>query len=193
MNEFDSCIRNPLDSRQLRAFLMLANKGSFTAAAKELGLTQSAISHAVKALEEDVGCRLLDRVGKKILLTQAGEQFLSNAEKIFKEMSTARADLERLSQWGQGRLRIGAGMMACQYILPSVLSRFQKKFPECRLNINPGDTVELANALSANEIDTCIIGLRSFRQPDALAMCARLKDSIPEAKKCTNRFNTGQL
>lgn len=46
---------------------------------------------------------------------------------------------------------------------------------------------------TSSEIDTCIIGLRSFRQPDALAMCARLKDSIPEAKKCTNRFNTGQL
>ena len=64
MNETISYYNNPLDSRQMRAFLMLARKGSFTAAAKELNLTQSAISHAVKALEEDVGCRLLDRVGK---------------------------------------------------------------------------------------------------------------------------------
>ena len=153
MNETISYDNNPLDTRQMRAFLMLARKGSFTAAAKELHLTQSAVSHSMKALEEDVGCRLFDRVGKKVLLTQAGEQFLSRAEKIFKEMNGARADLEALSQWGQGRLRIGAGAMACQYILPPVLREFQKKFPECRLNINPGDTAELVNALGANEID----------------------------------------
>ena len=79
MNEYDSYTNNPLDSRQLRAFLMLSRKGSFTKAAKELHLTQSAVSHAMKALEEDVGCRLLDRVGKKVLLTQAGEQFLQRA------------------------------------------------------------------------------------------------------------------
>ena len=156
MDELNSYSRNLLDSRQLRAFLMLAHKGSFTSAAKELNLTQSAISHAVKALEEDVGCRLLDRMGKRVLLTQAGEQFLSRAGKIFEEMSGARADLERLSLWGQGRLRIGAGAMACQYILPPVLREFQKKFPECRLNINPGDTVELINALGANEIDIAV-------------------------------------
>ena len=54
-----------LDSRQLRAFLMLARKGSFTVAAQQLHLSQSAVSHAIKALEEDVGCRLFDRVGKK--------------------------------------------------------------------------------------------------------------------------------
>ena len=153
MDELNSYSINLLDSRQLRAFLMLAHKGSFTSAAKELNLTQSAISHAVKALEEDVGCRLLDRMGKRVLLTQAGEQFLYRAEKIFEEMSAARADLETLSRWGQGRLRIGAGAMACQYILPPVLREFQKKFPECRLNIDPGDTTELVDALSANEID----------------------------------------
>ena len=76
--------------------------------------------------------------------------------KIFEEMSGARADLERLSQWGQGRLRIGAGMMACQYILPSVLRRFQNKFPDCRLHITPGDTEELVNALSANKIEIAL-------------------------------------
>ena len=84
MDESVSYYSNPIDSRQLRAFLMLARKGSFTAAAKELNLTQSAISHAVKALEKDVGCRLLDRMRKKVLLTQAGEQFLSHAEKFLK-------------------------------------------------------------------------------------------------------------
>ena len=87
-----------------------------------------------------MGCRLLDRVGKKVLLTQAGEQFLQRAEKIFSEMVLARTDLEALGEWGRGRLRVGASAAACQYILPPVLREFQKKFPKCRLSIEPGDT-----------------------------------------------------
>ena len=80
-----------LDSRQLHAFAALARRGSFTLAAKDLFLTQSAVSHAIKALEDDVGCRLLDRVGRRVLLTQAGEQFLRHTEKILREMEAARA------------------------------------------------------------------------------------------------------
>jgi RHS repeat-associated protein len=66
---------SPLDSRQLLAFQILATTGSFTETAKRLNLSQSAISHSVKALEENVNCRLVDRVGKRALLNQAGEQF----------------------------------------------------------------------------------------------------------------------
>src|SRR5262245_41650315 len=99
---------HPLDSRQLRAFVTLARTGSFTVAARRLFLSQSAVSHSMKALEREVGCRLLDRLGKKIALTQAGEQLLHHAEKILGEMIEARTSLERLGKWGRGRLRIGA-------------------------------------------------------------------------------------
>ena len=62
----------PIDSRQLRAFSVLARTGSFTQTARELHITQSGISHSMKALENYIGCRLLDRLGKKVVLTQAG-------------------------------------------------------------------------------------------------------------------------
>src|SRR5471030_1022779 len=97
----------PLDSRQLKAFTALVRTGSFTLAAKELFLSQSAVSHSMKALEQDVGCRLLDRLGKKVLLTQAGEQFLQHADQIIHEMEQARSSLEQLGKWGRGRLRVG--------------------------------------------------------------------------------------
>src|SRR5436190_17769198 len=113
---------HPIDSRQLRAFSALARTGSFTLAAKELFLSQSAVSHSMKALEEDVGCRLLDRVGKKVFLTQAGEQLLRHAEKILGEMSTARESIQQLGKWGKGRLRLGASSTACQYIVPTALT-----------------------------------------------------------------------
>lgn len=147
---------NPIDSRQLRAFAALARTGSFTLAAKELFLSQSAVSHSMKALETDVGCRLFDRVGKKVLLTQAGEALLHHTEKILQEMAAARAGLEQLGKWGVGRLRIGASPTACQYILPSVLREFKESFPKCRISIEPGDTLDAIESVRENRIDLAI-------------------------------------
>jgi DNA-binding transcriptional LysR family regulator len=140
-------MNNPIDSRQLRAFVSLARHGSFTVAAKELCLTQSAVSHSMRALEEDLGCRLFDRMGKKILLTLAGEQLLPHAEEILKRMEKARAGVTKLSQWGQSKLRVCASTTACQYILPGVIRDFQKTFPKVQLNIEPGDTTEAVDLL----------------------------------------------
>ena len=123
-------MNNPIDSRQLRAFVSLARHGSFTIAAHELCLTQSAVSHSMRALEEDLGCRLFDRMGKKILLTLAGEQLLPHADEILNRMQKARAGVTKLAEWGQSRLRVCASTTACQYILPTVLRDFQKNVPE---------------------------------------------------------------
>ena len=147
---------HPIDSRQLRAFATLARKGSFTLAAKELFLSQSAVSHSMKALEQEVGCRLFDRMGKKVLLTQAGETLLHHVEKILQEMSAARAALEQLGKWGKSRLRIGASTTACQYILPAVLREFKESFPQCLISIEPGDSLEAIEALRAGRIDLAL-------------------------------------
>ena len=147
---------HPIDSRQLRAFAALSRTGSFTLAAKEMFLSQSAVSHSMKALETDVGCRLFDRVGKKVLLTQAGEALLHHTEKILQEMAAVRAGLEQLGKWGVGRLRIGASPTACQYILPAVLREFKESFPKCRIAIEPGDTLEAIESVRENRIDLAI-------------------------------------
>ena len=149
-------MNSPLDSRQLRAFTALARVGSFTQAAKELHLSQSAVSHSMKALETEVGCRLFDRMGKKALLTQAGEQLLQHAEKIFGEMAAARESLQHLGKWGHARLRIGASTTACQYILPAVLREFKQSFPHCLITIEPGDSAEAVQLLQANRIDLAL-------------------------------------
>lgn len=85
---------NPiLDSRKLLAFSTLARLGSFTLAARELFITQSAVSHAIKSLEVELECRLFDRLGRSVKLTPAGHQLLEHAHRILAEMKTARADL----------------------------------------------------------------------------------------------------
>ncbi len=147
---------HPLDSRQLRAFATLARTGSFTHSARELHLTQSAVSHSMKALEREVGCRLLDKLGKKVVLTQAGEQLLAHAERILAEMTQARVELGRLGKWGQSRLRLGASTTAAQHILPGVLREFKDKFPNCTISIEPGDTPEMIEALRSHKIDLAL-------------------------------------
>lgn len=146
-------MNEPLDSRQLRAFATLARTGSFTQSAKELFLTQSAISHSMKALEEDVGCLLLDRLGKSVVLTQAGEQLLHHTEKILTEMAAARAALQHLGKWGHSRLRLGASTTACQHILPPVLRELKSKHPQCLIAIEPDDAAEAEALLREGKID----------------------------------------
>jgi DNA-binding transcriptional LysR family regulator len=155
-NEMDSRMSEPLDSRQLRAFRVLACRGSFTQTARELHLTQSGISHSIKALETEIGCRLLDRLGKKAVLTQAGEQLLKHAEKILGEMEIAREALAQLGKWGRGRLRIGGTTTACQHILPAVLREFKESFPDHVITIEPGDTPALVQALLLQRIDLAL-------------------------------------
>lgn len=150
-------MNRPLDSRQLVAFEALARCQSFTRAAKELFLTQSAVSHAIKALEAEVGSRLVDRAGRRVLLTQAGEQFLRHTERILREMEAARSGLDALSRWGHGRLRVGASTTACQYLLPTVLREFKQSFPKCVISIEPGDHAQQVELLHNNRIDLAIM------------------------------------
>ena len=147
----------PLDTRQLRAFVTLARRGSFTMAAQELHLSQSAVSHSMKALETDLGCRLFDRMSKKVLLTHAGEQLLQHADKILLEMSAARESISQLGKWGRGRLRVGASTTACQYILPEVLNDFKKSYPDAIIAVEPGDTREAIELLRNNQIDLGLV------------------------------------
>jgi len=146
----------PLDSRQLRAFCALARSGSFTQAARELHLTQSGVSHSIKALESDTGCRLFDRLGGKVVLTHAGEQLLQHAAKLVQEMERARETMRHLGKWGQGRLRLGASTTACQHVIPPVLREFKECFPDCAITIKPGDTPELVTSLLNHEIDLAL-------------------------------------
>ncbi|HWX18911.1 MAG TPA: LysR family transcriptional regulator [Candidatus Binatia bacterium] len=157
-------MNNPLDSRQVRAFCVLARTGSFTQAARELHVTQSGVSHAMKALERDVGCRLLDRLGRKVVLTEAGEQLLHHAKKILQEMETARETMTQLGKWGRGRLRLGASTTACQHVIPAVLREFKESFPHHAITIEPGDTPALVELLLRHRIDLALT-LEADKEP----------------------------
>ncbi len=152
-----------IDLRQLRAFHALAETRGFTAAAQRLFITQSAVSHSIKALETSLGCRLFDRTGKQVGLTHQGRMLLKYAERIFRELELACDELSSLTNWGYGKLCIGAVTTMCQHLLPSVLREFRESFSNCDIRIHPGDTGEILDRLEAGEIDMAV-GLDSGRR-----------------------------
>lgn len=157
----------PLDSRQLNAFTTLARLGSFTLTARELSLTQSAISHAIKSLEEDLGSRLVYKTGKRTLLTHAGKRLQIHAENILLEMAQARARIGSMDSLDRGQLRIGCGLSASQFILPTVLREFKECFPKYAISVIPGDSPALLGQLEQNRIDLAIC-LKPDRTPRLL-------------------------
>ncbi|MFD0895654.1 LysR family transcriptional regulator [Luteolibacter ambystomatis] len=151
------------DLRQVRAFVAVADEGSFTLAAKRLCLTQSAISHSLRALEEQLGCRLLDRQGKKTVPTQEGEVFIRRCRRALAELEHAERELDGLKRWGQARIRVGAPHSLCHFLLPTVLREFRDCFPRCEPVIEAGDTSWLMTRLEEHALDI-VVGLGNETQ-----------------------------
>ncbi|MDP0501520.1 MAG: LysR family transcriptional regulator [Verrucomicrobiota bacterium JB022] len=154
-----------LDSRQLLNFVTLARTGSYTRAAHELNLTQSAISHSIKALETDLGYKLVKRAGQRLLLTEHGEIFHTEAQQIVESMFRLRHKLDELNEWGRGRLRVAASNTACQYLVPSILREFKQSFPHCNVALVPADTPASVEALRHNQVDLAV-GIRPVAATD---------------------------
>jgi DNA-binding transcriptional LysR family regulator len=128
-------MQESLDSRQLNAFVALAKSGSHSAAAKKLCLTHSAISHSIRALEEQVGCRLFSKLGKKVTLTEAGDALLVHAERALSEMCQARITLAGLNKWGSRRVRLAVETIFPSHFLAPVLLNFHRGFPASAIQV----------------------------------------------------------
>ena len=142
-----------MELRQLRVFQTVARTGSVAAAASQLHLTASALSHALKALETELGVRLFERVGKGLNLNAAGEAFLAQIEPHLRGLSTAPEALRRLVKGGFARLRVGAAASACKHILPRVIRDLQRGFPRIEIRIESADTPTLVGMLKESVID----------------------------------------
>ena len=145
-----------MDTRLLKMFCAVAKQSSVAAASREVHLTPSAVSHGLKALETQLGCRLFDRAGKKIILNQAGEQLLAKIGPPLAALDAAEESIKQLARWGQTRLRIGAAASACEYILPGVIRELKKSSPNVTLQVELGDTPEMVTMIQQNRIDLAL-------------------------------------
>ena len=143
----------PLDTRQLQVFVSLAATGRFTRSAENLYVTQSAVSHSMISLEKEVGCDLIRRVGKKIMLTPAGARLLAFAHPLLDEMEKVKKELPGRSMEQRSDLRLGANDAMLQFFVPALLKELEVAIPECRLEIRGGSTAECLGLMKENQVD----------------------------------------
>ena len=144
------------DLRQVRSLVSVAETESFTKAAELLRVTQSAVSHSIRALETQLGCKLLERSGKRVALTQHGVVLFRRFKAVLSELEKASEELAVLNRWGQGRLRVGVTHTLCTYLLPEVMREFRQLYPRCEIHIESGDTSDLVTLLDQSEIELAL-------------------------------------
>lgn len=144
---------------QVRTFLAVTRRGSFSRAAQDLFLTQPAISIRIKELEEELGHQLLERRQRGVALTPAGQMFLRRAEAIVGEVASLEAELSDLSALRTGRVSLGASDTVCLYLLPGVLSRFVAKYPGVELSLSTQISRRVLELVGRDEVDVGIVTL----------------------------------
>ncbi|MEM8868718.1 MAG: LysR family transcriptional regulator, partial [Verrucomicrobiota bacterium] len=149
-------MHNPIDARQLANFCEVVNSRSIRRAAKHLNLTTSAISHSLKKLESDLGCKLFVRDTRNLALTYAGERLFSTADSILDNLTRARYLVQEWSEISQKTLRIGATSAACQYIIPMALRELKESFPGMNIQITVSSSYQLLEAIDENRIDVAL-------------------------------------
>lgn len=148
-----------MDFEQLETFLEVARLSSFSRAAERRFRTQPAISAQIRALEEEVGARLLDRSGGKVSITQSGKLFQKYAEETLearKAVLTAIAETERVPR---GEIIVGANEGTCLHILPEVFAEFKRQYPDVAMNIKRADYGKILESVIDNSVDFGVVSL----------------------------------
>lgn len=157
-----------MDLRHLRTFKAVASELSFTRAGRELGYVQSAVTAHVKALEADLGVKLFDRLGRNVVLTEAGRELLAHAMKILDLTESARDAVSNDTE-PSGTLHVSASESLCIYRLPPVLKEFGERFPEVRVIFEPSKNGTLDptshRRLSEGVVDLAFVIEKEYRDP----------------------------
>jgi DNA-binding transcriptional LysR family regulator len=141
----------------MRVFAAVARNLSFTRAARELHLTQPAVSQQVKLLEEEVGLPLFEQIGRKVHLAPAGAELLRYTDQAMELLRQASESLAAMRGLKRGVLKLGA-VSTAKYFAPSLLSAFTPAYPEVTIKFEVGNREEIIQQLAANEIDLVIMG-----------------------------------
>lgn len=141
-----------------RIFYAVANAGNISKAAKELYISQPAISKSIQKLEESVGVRLFDRSSRGVTLTSEGELLYSHVKSAFETLSLGEDKLRRSIELGVGHLTIGVSSTLCKYILLPYLKDFIKKYPHINISISCHSTNQTLALLEDGKLDVGLIG-----------------------------------
>lgn len=183
-----------MDTAALVAFLEVAQEESFSQAAENLHLTQPAISKRVSGLEETLGVRLFDRVGRRITLTEAGRALLPRAQQWLLELEDMRRMVANLSGPVSGVLKVGTSHHIGLHRLPPILRAFSTQFPDVRLDLRFIDSEAAYEAVLSGDLELGIVTLPPVPDDrlivrevwdDPLAFVAGTEHALAKQKKVT--------
>ncbi len=141
-----------------RIFYTVANTGNISKAAKELYISQPAISKSIQKLEESVGCKLFSRSSRGVVLTEEGKLLYEHVREAFETLTLGEEKLKRSIELGVGHLKIGVSSTLCKYILLPYLKEFIRQNPHISISISCQSTNDTLKLLEDNKIDIGLIG-----------------------------------
>jgi len=146
-----------LEVRHLRLVSAVAELGSLTRAGDQLHLTQSALSHQLRDIESRLGAALFLRVGKRLVLTPAGERLLATARDVLDRLDRTEQDIHQMGKARAGMLRLTTECYTCYHWLPPLLVRYRKRFPQVEVRIDVAATGRPLDMLLAGKLDLAIM------------------------------------
>ena len=150
---------NTMDFDQLEIFLEVARLSSFSRAAEKRFRTQPAISSQIRALEEEVGARLLDRSGGRVSLTASGKLFFKYAEETIERRKTILTEIAETERVPRGEIVVGANEGTCLHILPEVFAQFKRDYPKVAVSIKRSDYARILESILENVVDFGVVSL----------------------------------
>ena len=142
---------------RLKVFESVARNLSYTKSSRELFISQPAITKHIQELESQYHTRLFERMGNRIMLTEAGHLMQEHTQRILEEYARLEYEMSLLSDEHRGTLRLGASTTIAQYVLPPLLARFVEKFPKVELSLLNGNSEEIERALQEHRIDLGLV------------------------------------
>src|SRR5262245_20389329 len=163
------CCSNPVDKEffemrnlnldQVRALLEVVERGSFSAAARRLNLTQPAVSLQIRVLERRFGVQLIERLGRQAYATAPGRERVEAAQRSFRECELADAAMRRFRDGWLGRVRVGTMQTALIYLLPPILRRLRLEHPGIDLHVTNMPTTDSVENIIQNKVDLGLVTL----------------------------------
>ena len=143
--------------RQLRIFVAVARKGSFSQAGAAIGLSQSAVSHSVKDLEIALSVKLLDRTTREVVLTAAGEQLASKLELMLEELNTTLLDARSVGHQLSGTVRVAASQTISAHLVPQSIAMAAQNYPEIQFTLYDRPQQWVLESVRQGEVDLAIV------------------------------------
>lgn len=165
-----------LELRHLRTFVALAEVANFSQTGERVGLSQPAVSRHIRALEDALGVRLFERLGRRAVLTSAGQTLRTRLETLLREADALPRLIRDLAGGVRGDVRIAWSITAVNAILPPLLGAYRRRYPHVALALRPSNSARVLEFLARGEVDLAFVGSEAL--PPGVSVLAEIPDQV---------------